>query len=441
VPEVLFTGRLPHSDNLWHHGFPSHALPSSFGIVRLSIAHRFQPATMSFSGVPRLNTGTTDSGTSSNEVPTADIRAGRGGRSPFSVVVDGPHFHRMVKHIFQPLSTNRAGPDHEDMMFAYASSKTTQIVPFNNRILIPGDVNLLFARMETVRDSGKWSMPAPEEARSRALDHPISTPVEAHQLFYCNLWVGNGKGRIDWDLEREHRTIDLIKVRVAECLVNGLSTDMWGSSCIGPLIYAALKPFGTLVTVHDVADSALVNRYMPDYGVNLWVPTRMVEYAITYGSPSVTRAVEERLRDNRDRRSINHIDCEEIKDRPIGAGVVVVHDGGSEIDYADMIAPWAAAYFARLRDLARTVAPLDITLPMLVVVSGDWKIMFVADRAAKTHIIGSIPCGNMRTVVGCYRLIAIIRWLGVYVNTVFRAWLAGHALGVGGGRRLNSRAS
>ncbi|EEU33909.1 uncharacterized protein NECHADRAFT_55889 [Fusarium vanettenii 77-13-4] len=126
---------------------------------------------------------------------------------------------------------------------------------------------------------------------------------------------------------------------------------------------------------------------------------------------------------------INHTEYQALRFRPIAISIETKRPDGSSQEARAQLSVWTTAYIARLRELAATsTGGLDITLPILTVRGGQWELSFIIDKADAIEMVTLPPIGDTRSIVDCYKVIALIRWLAVWSVTVFRKWMTDKAL-------------
>ncbi|KAH8696803.1 hypothetical protein GQ44DRAFT_744453 [Phaeosphaeriaceae sp. PMI808] len=93
---------------------------------------------------------------------------------------------------------------------------------------------------------------------------------------------------------------------------------------------------------------------------------------------------------------------------------------------------WVAAWQNRVAALRRTERLVCTPLPGLIVFGHEWWLYWVVDQETAVDIIEfPISIGCTRTMAGCYRLLAAIRYLlGVWTPEAFLPWLKEKVLGL-----------
>lgn len=110
---------------------------------------------------------------------------------------------------------------------------------------------------------------------------------------------------------------------------------------------------------------------------------KRVDYVLYLEDEATQDAARELLR-NRDYdtgapSSINHLDYAFLALRPITVSIETKSPDGQATDGLAQLSVWAAAQMLRLRELRRRGAPA-ITLPLLLVLSPSWKLLFIVDK-------------------------------------------------------------
>lgn len=113
--------------------------------------------------------------------------------------------------------------------------------------------------------------------------------------------------------------------------------------------------------------------------------------------------------------------------QPTVISVVTKEGFYEEEDAKFKLGIWVAAWQNRIAALRPTEPLVCTPLPGLIVFGHEWWLYWVVDRGTAVSIIGCT-----RTVAGCYRLMAVIRYLlGVWTSEAFLPWLREKVLGLG----------
>ncbi|KAH8669438.1 hypothetical protein BGZ61DRAFT_315944, partial [Ilyonectria robusta] len=101
-----------------------------------------------------------------------------------------------------------------------------------------------------------------------------------------------------------------------------------------------------------------------------------------------------------------------LRYRPIAISIETKTPDGSGQEAKTQVSVWAAAYMARLRALSGTsksAMALGVTLPLVTVRGGEWSVLFAKDQVDGIDLIEMFVVGNTSCIVGCYKVIALLR--------------------------------
>ncbi|KAH6870890.1 hypothetical protein B0T10DRAFT_417940, partial [Thelonectria olida] len=119
--------------------------------------------------------------------------------------------------------------------------------------------------------------------------------------------------------------------------------------------------------------------------------------------------------------------------RPIAVSIETKTPDGSSQEAKSQLSVWTAAYIARLRELAGTsekASGLGITLPIILVRGGQWELLFATDRADRIDLFPVATIGDTKSIVECYKVVALLRWLAVWSVTTFQRWMKDNAMSI-----------
>jgi hypothetical protein len=159
--------------------------------------------------------------------------------------------------------------------------------------------------------------------------------------------------------------------------------------------------------------------------------------------------------------TINQSTYTAVRDRPAAVAIetkVVGSGGGGGRDPYVQLGIWNIAWLKRVRSIlasdAKNLRPQDrvVTLPMIRVEGSDWKLSFLCDSSTNftfvpneeashdmgedtgSSIIYDFPhvIGSTNSILDCYKLLASLRRIGVWVSLVYGPWweaVVGEAIG------------
>ncbi|KAL6416288.1 hypothetical protein AUP68_00505 [Ilyonectria robusta] len=156
----------------------------------------------------------------------------------------------------------------------------------------------------------------------------------------------------------------------------------------------------------------------------------MVDFCITLDGEAIKDRVIMQLKMS-NQSSISHAEYRPLRFRPIAASIETKTPAGSTETARAQLAVWASSHIARLRELAATsdkASELDISLPLISIQGAAWDLFFAVDHANSVEIVRIGPIGNTMSIMSCYKLLAVLRWLTVWINGTFREWMVKNAL-------------
>ncbi|OAA55140.1 hypothetical protein ISF_08061 [Cordyceps fumosorosea ARSEF 2679] len=72
----------------------------------------------------------------------------------------------------------------------------------------------------------------------------------------------------------------------------------------------------------------------------------------------------------------------------------------------------------------RKVEAKIITLPLMLTLCQDWKLLFACDRGGEgLEILGDFSIGETSSLLGLYTIVAVLQELADWVEVTFRKWI------------------
>lgn len=333
--------------------------------------------------------------------------------------------------------SNRSGKSRspvKDMAdLALAEKPIRQVTNLKREDDYPPDVRPLLHHIRQIR-RGFGIVPQPVAEQVQELLSILDNPIEEENVYNTNTWAteshGSASRPIDWDLDYELKTLKHIASRVETCISENVSEPSWNARIHEPLLDAALTPFVGLVSHWDVTKAVMDKSYIPRHGSGLDFESKMVDFCLTLDDGAVLDAVKQRLRSG-NRKSINQTNYQPLRFRPIAISIETKTPDGSSQEAKAQLSVWTTAYIRRLRELAgtsETASGLGITLPILIVRGSQWELFFIVDGKDCIDILTLPAISDMRSILDCYKVVALIRCLASWSATTFRTWLLDNAL-------------
>ncbi|KAG5753494.1 hypothetical protein H9Q70_003894 [Fusarium xylarioides] len=206
----------------------------------------------------------------------------------------------------------------------------------------------------------------------------------------------------------------------------GASESAWNVDVHGPLMKLALKDFGCAnreILTQARISPPFIPEMRTDSCYNI-ISSKMIDWGISV-RPSASTAhhiskVIDTLPD--DMRTINQTIYGPVRNDPIAVPIETKIATGHIEEARIQLALWVAAWHKRMAALRMSDEQI-ITLPLIIVMEHEWKLMFACDQANSIEIAEEINMGGTRDLVGLYRVIGILRELAKWMETEYLAWL------------------
>ncbi|KAG5795296.1 hypothetical protein H9Q69_005655 [Fusarium xylarioides] len=193
-----------------------------------------------------------------------------------------------------------------------------------------------------------------------------------------------------------------------------------------------LAPFSPMTSGRG--GGSVIENKMIDFCLSLWLndgkPRYLLDNTNTHAQVNpadakLMSAIAEKVWSQpSDTQSINQTGYPPLQFAPIACNIEtkissIQQDGELQLSV------WTAAWFQRMAMLVpeRIAQHGIVTLPLLYIVGHDWKLSFASWRENRIEIIGSLVLGDTRTLLGSYTIVAVLRKIGDWIVTVYRAWI------------------
>ncbi|KAI9760489.1 MAG: hypothetical protein M1840_002399 [Geoglossum simile] len=180
---------------------------------------------------------------------------------------------------------------------------------------------------------------------------------------------------------------------------------------------------------HNITTARVIKELVPGNKYGEFLKNKMIDYAITLESPFFSEdRVVGRLATSPGplQRTINPSDYTPLRHKPVAISIETKPPDGSKESGEVQLSIWAMAYFNRLRTL--TQDPVSITLPLILVSDENWKLMFARDLEHSIEIIHAVGFGDSGDIVGCYKILAVLRLLCGWAEDTFLGWFSDNVL-------------
>ncbi|KAH6881082.1 hypothetical protein B0T10DRAFT_494766 [Thelonectria olida] len=217
----------------------------------------------------------------------------------------------------------------------------------------------------------------------------------------------------------------------------GRSESAWNLEVHGPLLDLALSRHRCVVKEY-VTTAQIAPAFIPPTGGggNL-VAGKMVDFVLVLAPDSEPSSVHDIEMVNLIRRAvlaqpgstqyINQTQYPPVQFRPISVSIETKASGSAE-EGKVQLGVWSAAWHQRMRTLLDSARSTDeerriITLPLLLAVEHEWKLLYACDRGDRIEILQDMSVGDTKTIVGMYTVMAVLDELAKWSTSVFREWI------------------
>lgn len=308
--------------------------------------------------------------------------------------------------------------NRDDMSDLRFSEKPVEPLELDSLDQLPLDVAALFADIKRVCGGGSDMVPLSVKQDFMSRLSLRDTGYSDASFYDAHVWA-TSQGLEPWNATRELDVFSEVVANTKECKRENFSEPAWNARVYEPLLNFVLKCFAGQVRHYDVTRASIDKPYVPSLEAGVDMQSKMVDFCLTLAGQDITTASKQRNRVNNS-GSINHTSYEPVRDRPIAVNIETKTPGSSSKEAEAQLSVWTLGHLKRLRSLACTSSSrlsIDVTIPVIYVCGGDWELYFVRDRIEKMELIEVFSIGDTRTLVGCYKVAALLRHLGVWIQT------------------------
>ncbi|KAF4340975.1 exostosin 3 [Fusarium beomiforme] len=206
----------------------------------------------------------------------------------------------------------------------------------------------------------------------------------------------------------------------------GAHESAWNLDIHGPLLELALKPFKSLkreLLTHARISPPFIPELRTDSFYDI-ISSKMIDFGITVQpSASTAQHISKVLNAvPHNKHSINPTTYNLVRYNPIAVPIETKNTTGHVEEARVQLGLWVAAWHKRMNAL-RTNNEHIITLPLIMTVEHEWKLLFAYDGETTIGIAEGINMGGTMDLVGLYRVLGILRELAMWIETEYVAWL------------------
>jgi hypothetical protein len=229
-------------------------------------------------------------------------------------------------------------------------------------------------------------------------------------------------GMSEEELLDEFKALRGIRDSTVVCKAKHLHEPSWNERVHSRMLEQAIG--GCLgVEYHNVTCARVIKELISSNKSGEALEQNMIDYAITLGPPLISKnEVMTRLAASSQpfHRTINPLEYSPLCHDPIAIGIETKSSNGSRGHGDVQLSVWVAAHFNRLRMLS--LDPVRITLPLIQVSDERWKLLFARDLEGEIQIIDTIDFGSTADIIGCYKILRVLRLIVNWAKETFLGW-------------------
>ncbi|GJC90404.1 hypothetical protein ColLi_13242 [Colletotrichum liriopes] len=121
--------------------------------------------------------------------------------------------------------------------------------------------------------------------------------------------------------------------------------------------------------------------------------------------------------------SANHTEYDPLRLRPIAVSIETKKPDVAGDVAITQLSVWATAHLTRLHDLLLHPSPIPMPLPLIYVSGNLWQVYFAVEREDHIVVFDTFSIEGTSTLLGCYKVLAMLRVLRDWSAGPFRDWL------------------
>ncbi|KAF6527977.1 hypothetical protein HZS61_008279 [Fusarium oxysporum f. sp. conglutinans] len=185
------------------------------------------------------------------------------------------------------------------------------------------------------------------------------------------------------DYKNELAALREIQQDAIICQRQGASESAWNVDVHGPLLKLALKPFESLHRA-ILTHASISKPFVPEMRTGSYydiTKSKMIDWGITMRPSEYTAEHISEVLDSlpHNKRSINQTIYGPVRNDPIAVSIETKIASGLIEEARGQLGLWVAAWHQRMRAL-RISDEQIITLPLILVMEHQWKLMFACDQ-------------------------------------------------------------
>lgn len=122
--------------------------------------------------------------------------------------------------------------------------------------------------------------------------------------------------------------------------------------------------------------------------------------------------------------SLNQSDYGILQQFPAPVSIVTKKPGGDVEEAKAQLGVWTASWYERLRNLCPNEKQRLFDVPLLLVEGDRWSLYVACEEKSAIHNYGPEELGSTNSIAGLYRLVAILKAIGKWVEIHFWPWFS-----------------
>ncbi|KAG8673923.1 hypothetical protein FPOAC1_007242 [Fusarium poae] len=291
--------------------------------------------------------------------------------------------------------------------------KPVRFIPMK-RSQLPEHIHKIYDNIFSIADKNKYIPQAVEKELKKTEDVTVAR------------WFFKHNKNKTSEYERELAVLKEIREEAVNRQDQQASEAAWNLEVHGPLLKLALEQIST-VQREIITTASISKPFVPDTKFDSYYDmskSKMIDWGITAIPSASTAAHIDRILDSLPitEKSINQTTYGPVVKNPIAVSIEIKTASGSLEEARAQLGLWIAAWHKRM-SLLKQCDEQIITLPLITVMEHEWKLMFAVDRGDSIDIFEDIGIGNTRDLSDLYRILAVLKELGAWMQTEYLAWL------------------
>ncbi|GKU11075.1 hypothetical protein FLAG1_12089 [Fusarium langsethiae] len=228
------------------------------------------------------------------------------------------------------------------------------------------------------------------------------------------------------EYQTELAALEKIRDETVKIQTYQASEAEWNLEVHGPLLELALRQL-PLVQRNIITTASISKPFVPDTRIDSYYDTsksKMIDFGLTATPSEHTAAHLAGILDTLPvtERTVNQTTYGSVTKNPIAVSIEIKTSSGSLEEANAQLGLWIAAWHKRMNLLKQCHEDI-ITLPLIIVMEHEWKLLFAVDQGDSIDIFRDICIGDTRDLSNLYTIIAVLKELGEWIQTDYLAWL------------------